>query len=333
MSVATKNPFALLDEDDSPPAAPVASKDAPQPAPDAARDTQKSRGGPASRGGRYYARGGGSGNPSAGRERQGTAEEPTLGGEDAKRKPNGEGRGRGRGRGRGAPRGGRRPLDRHSATGKTDSEKKVHQSWGGDDGNSELKVEEAATNDAAVEATGLNDWAGGATDAVEDAWGAPPAAEGAAPAPAGAEQPEGRRREREPEEEDNTLTLDQYLAQKKEKDASAVPKLEVRKANEGAEDTIWDGVAPLKKGEEESVYFAGKTKSAPKTRTEKREKVYLEIDARFERPRGGRGGRGGERGTDGGRGGRGRGSGRGRAPGNAVAHVDVDDEKAFPSLA
>lgn len=72
-------------------------------------------------------------------------------------------------------------------------------------------------------------------------------------------------------------------------------------------------------------------KSAPKARAKKEEKVYLEIDARFDRPeRPGRGGRGG-RGTDRGRGDR---PGRGRRGfgTNGSPVVNVDDEKAFPSL-
>ena len=64
-------------------------------------------------------------------------------------------------------------------------------------------------------------------------------------------------------------------------------------------------------------------------RAEKKEKVYLEIDARFDRPnRGGRGrgdrGRGRDRGT------RGRRGTNGTQP--SVTHVNVEDETAFPSL-
>ncbi|KIK94838.1 hypothetical protein PAXRUDRAFT_422701 [Paxillus rubicundulus Ve08.2h10] len=258
----------------------------------------------------------------------------------------------GRGRGRGGNRGGRgRTFDRHSATGKTDSDKKVHNSWGGDDGNAELKTEEAATNDVVAESGTLNDWAGGAGDGAGDGagasadWGAPaasagadwgaPAADAADGAPvADGEKPDGgRRKEREGEEEDNTLTFDQYQAQQKEKESALVPKLEVRKANDGADDNIWDGATRLEKGDAEA-YFTGKTKSAPKGRTEKKEKVFIEIDARFERPpRGGRG-RGGDRGEARGRGGRDRGGrGRGRANGTpSTPVVSVDDETAFPSL-
>jgi plasminogen activator inhibitor 1 RNA-binding protein len=61
-------------------------------------------------------------------------------------------------------------------------------------------------------------------------------------------------------------------------------------------------------------------------RAEKKEKVYIEIDARFDRPS--RGGRG--RGSDRGR--RGRGIARGSRANGAPAAVNVDDETAFPSL-
>jgi plasminogen activator inhibitor 1 RNA-binding protein len=63
-------------------------------------------------------------------------------------------------------------------------------------------------------------------------------------------------------------------------------------------------------------------------RAEKKEKVYLEIDAHFERPN--RGGRGrGERGRGRDRGGRGRRGTNGTQP---TVNVNVEDETAFPSL-
>jgi len=336
MSVATKNPFALLDaEDASRPATPAANSAAKAPAvvPPANRSSsQKPRGGPASRGGKYYARGGAAKPASKEAGANGVDESAPA---EGQRKFDGRGRGRGErggggggGRGgAGAGRGGRRPFDRHSQTGKTDSDKKIQQSWGGADGNTELKTEEQADADAVVE--GSNEW----NEAGAGDWGTP-AANTDAPADAATaegEKPEGRpRREREPEEEDNTLTLEQYLAQQKEKD-SAVPKLEgTRQANEGAD--VWKDAVPLAK-DNEDAYFVGKSKSAPKPRAKKEERVFIEIDARFERPdRGGRGrGRGGDRG-DRGRGGRG---GRGGARGGrqpAHAAVDVGDEAAFPSL-
>ncbi|KAI0094660.1 hypothetical protein BDY19DRAFT_901792 [Irpex rosettiformis] len=335
MSVASKNAFALLEDDSSRPStpAPAAAKAAAAtPAPAAAtRGTQKSRGGPASRGGRYYQRGGKSSGPRDGQNGDVAAEDAT--GDVPRKRFEGEGRGRGRGgRGRGGERGrgGRgRPFDKHSATGKTDSEKKVGQGWGHEEGSAELKDETAGETDAKVEA-GAPAEGGWGAETSTDAWGAP--TEGAATGEAAADDKADGRPRREPEEEDNTLTLEEYLKQKKE--LELVPKLETRKANEG-DDSIWkDAIAVTKKDDDEDAYFVGKTKSAPKARTKKEEKVFLEIDARFERPqRGGRGGRGGDRG-DRPRGGRGRG-GRGRgANGNTGGPtLNVADETAFPSLA
>ncbi|KAF8560392.1 hypothetical protein OG21DRAFT_1594299 [Imleria badia] len=350
MSVATRNPFALLDEDDARPPSPPPS--APPPAPPTqhpASSAKRARGGPASRGGKYYPRGGARQNS----DRDVPSSEDPAPASDAKPRRSDSERREGRGRARGASRGRGRPFDKHSATGKTDSDKKIHNGWGGDDGNAELKVEQAATFDAAAESGRLNDWAAPADNAAGDwaapadnaagDWGAPTdnaAADWAAP-PQGsapeqapdADKPDGaRRKDRDPEEEDNTLTLDQYLAQQREKEIALLPKLATRKANEGTEDATWDGATRLEKGEGET-YFSGKTKSAPKARVEKKEKVFLEIDAHFERPaRGGRG-RGGDRGEGRGRGSRGRGGrGRGAANGTANAIVNVDDETAFPSL-
>lgn len=149
------------------------------------------------------------------------------------------------------------------------------------------------------------------------------------------------------------MTLEEYLKTQKEKELEIIPKLETRKANEG-DDTIWkDAIVVNKKDEEEDTYFAGKvgywlpflslhtlTLSAIRLRMphqslaqKKEEKVFLEIDARFERPqRGGRGGRGGERGAERSRG-RGRGGrGRGSNSNTGTTSLDVDDQTAFPSL-
>jgi len=369
MSVATRNPFALLDDDE--PAEPIQppQTEVADVSPQTNRPTQKSRGGPASRGAKYYPRGGKPSNPG---------DESAAAADDSQRKfegprENGRDRGRGRGRGgdgRGGGGGGRRPYDKHSQTGKTDSDKKVHQGWGGDDGNTEFKTEQAATVDAAVESGANNwnadpaevDWAGTATDATAvdawastapdttavDAWAstAPDAVLAADAwavpsdpvAAADNDKPEGRpRRDREPEEEDNTLTLSQYLAQQKGKE-SAIPKLEnTRKANEGASDDLWKDVVPLSKNEEEDAYFVGKSKSAPKARPKKEEKIYLEIEARFDRPeRSGRGrGRGdrGDRGGDRGRGSRGsRGVPKTGGRQNGGTYINIDDQAAFPSL-
>ncbi|KAI0271368.1 hypothetical protein BC834DRAFT_859159 [Gloeopeniophorella convolvens] len=341
--VAHKNPFAILGDDSSDaPTTTPASKKADAPAAQPTRTAAKSKG-PASRGGRYYPRGGKAPRDSA----QDGQDEPAVGDDGAKKRceypsshsstdpfsysptVDGEGRGRGRGRGRGdRGRGRGRPFDRHSQTGKTDSDKKVHQSWGGDEGGDELKAEEGGKTDAQVEgaAAATDDW--GAAAAAED-WGATPAEGDAAPAADAEKGAEGRRpREREPEEEDNTISYDQYLAQLKEAAAAAVPKLEgVREANEG-DDDVWRDAVQRKKSEEEDAYFVGKTKTSTKARTEKKEKVFIEIDARFDRPnRGGRGRGTIERGR-----GRGRGAPRGGRTNGSPAAVNVDDETAFPSL-
>jgi len=243
MSVASANPFALLLEDDpSRPGSPSpASKKKDAPASQPTRNTAKAAKGPAARGGRYYARGG-----KPRESTQDNQEEAPAGDESAKKR-DGEGRGRGRGRGRGG-RGGRggggghgREYDRHSGTGRTDSDKKVHQGWGGDEGGAELKAEEAGTTDAQAEGVvnSTDDWGASApTDnwaaPAADDWGAPPPAEGDnAPAVEGEKGDDSRKpREREIEEEDNTISYEQYLAQLKDNVTTSVPKLEgVREAN------------------------------------------------------------------------------------------------------
>lgn len=329
MSVASKNPFALLGDDDSSsaPAPAPAAAPAAAPAP-TSRGNTRGRGGPASRGGGYYRRGGGT--KSAPREGGDAAEEPAAGDEGRRKFGDSRGgrggrEGRGRGRGRGGRGGAGNRLDRHSATGITDSEKKIHQGWGGDEPGTELNAEVGGAADAAKESG--DDW-GVSPDSV------PPPVEGAAPTAEGAEGADGGApdRRREEEEEDNTLTLEQYRQQQVKSDI--VPsKLEGRKV----EDTEIKGDV-LKKGtEEEESYFAGKAKAAPKARTEKKEKVFIEIDARFDRPqRGGRGRGGFERGR--GRGGEGRGRGEGPRRGRgdrqngAQSGPQINDESAFPAL-
>ena len=108
------------------------------------------------------------------------------------------------------------------------------------------------------------------TDANAEGWNSPAAdADWTAPAATDAaasatpvdkpqdEKPARRERaEREPEEEDNTLTLDQYLAQKKS-ELEGVSKLETRKVG----DADWNDAVRLEKPEEEEAYFTGKVRS------------------------------------------------------------------------
>lgn len=141
----------------------------------------------------------------------------------------------------------------------SDSEKKVSQGWGADEGEAELKAETAGEGDAAADALSpsadASGWGVPAASGADD-WAVPTTEE--TPAPEGEKPSEGRRgRDREPEEEDNTLTLDEYLKQQKERELAAIPKLEPRKANEG-DDSIWkDAVLVNKKDEDESAYFVG----------------------------------------------------------------------------
>lgn len=325
MSVATKNSFALLDEDTRPSTPPPPTPTPPQ---QSQPNRARGRGGPASRGGRYYQRGGAAPPPST----PPADDQPSL---DPKPRRFDEHReDRARGRGRGGFRGRGRPFDKHSATGKTDSEKKVHNSWGGDDGETERKVEEAANDDAAAEnliiSPGLNDWAAPDQATATDDWGVP--APDFTPSVDPTEKPQTsdrreKRADREDEEEDNTLTLDQYNAQQREK--AVVATLDIRKPNDG----VGDDLSVLQKVDD-LVYYPGKQRSTNKSRDKdkKEQKVLVEIDLHFEpTARGGRGGRGGDRG---GERGRGRG-GRGRPVTNGYSPpvvLNVDDQIAFPSL-
>jgi plasminogen activator inhibitor 1 RNA-binding protein len=109
---------------------------------------------------------------------------------------------------------------------------------------------------------GTGDW-GSAAPTSNDQWAAPvstDAPDAPAPEKAAGDRDARKNRDREPEEEDNTLTLTQYLAKKKE--SEGVPKLDgPRRANEGVDDNIWKDVVPLKKDEEANSYFVGKVLS------------------------------------------------------------------------
>ena len=111
------------------------------------------------------------------------------------------------------------------------------------------------SKDAEAEVPADDAWGISATaSGADDGWGVPstetPAEAAKDEAPA-----EVKRRE---DEEDKTLTLDQYLAQQKEK--VSVPKLEnVRQANDG-DDDIFKNAIPVNKEEDEDVYFAAKVR-------------------------------------------------------------------------
>lgn len=150
----------------------------------------------------------------------------------------------------------------------SDSDKKVHQGWGGDEAGTELKAEEAGKTDAQAEgATATDGWD---PVPIDDPWGEPPATDPwAAPPPQGDSTPapddnkaddDRKPREREFEEEDNTISYEQYLAQLKETTTSSIPKLEgIRGANEGDEE-VWGNVVEQKRNEDEEAYYVGKVR-------------------------------------------------------------------------
>ncbi|KAI5792396.1 hypothetical protein DFH27DRAFT_186748 [Peziza echinospora] len=234
------------------------------------------------------------------------------------------------GRGRGG-RGGR-TYDRHSQTGRVDTEKKVSQGWGSDD--KEWTEEKAGESIAQAEASSEN---------VAVAAGEPEVV-GEAEVAAAAEEPE-----------EKLKTYQDYLAEVAAKKEALNPLPQARQPNEGSRtDSKWKNAVPVKKSEEDSeAYFAGKEAKARKER-ERKQKVVVEIDQRFqEAPR--QGGRGGsERGGRGGRGGAERGERRGGPRGgrggqeggfrggerrggfaprnNAGPTVNLADPSAFPSL-
>jgi len=147
----------------------------------------------------------------------------------------------------------------------SDSDKKIHQGWGGDEGGTELKAEEAGKTDAQAEGdtTATDGW-----DAVPiDPWSAPPSSDPWGAPPEGDSIPavedekaedDRKPRERELEDEDSTISYDQYLSQLRETTTTLVPKLEdIREANEGAENT-WGDVVEHKRNEDEQAYYVGK---------------------------------------------------------------------------
>ncbi|KAI8876377.1 hypothetical protein K501DRAFT_288927 [Backusella circina FSU 941] len=203
--------------------------------------------------------------------------------------------------GRGTGRGKRPPrrqFDRHSGTGIVDSEKKVNQGWG---------HAETAEAEASKDTLDAKD-----PDAPEK--------EVAAPA--------------EPEEV--VKTLDEYLAEKANKSLK-VSLPEARKANDN-DDSAFKGAVAHHKEELDDFYVNKDAKSAKKTEKVRKEKVFVDIEQRFEEkssPRSTGGFRGGNRrgGSDR-RGGRGGNSNRrgGSGRSDKSPAINIQDATAFPSL-
>ncbi|EWC44050.1 hypothetical protein DRE_01402 [Drechslerella stenobrocha 248] len=221
-------------------------------------------------------------------------------------------RGRG-GRGRG------RQFDRHSGTGREDTEKQVSQGWGSNRGNSEWNDEQAGENIAQAEAT--NDAGAPATTEQE---GQNDAAEAEAPEP-----------------EDKTKSFAEYQAELQSRgQVEDLP--EARRAGEGTRaNKKWAEAKELVKNDDEE-YFAGE-KFKQKNQKQRKEKAVVEIDHGFidprstRRPSGDRGNRGSRGGARGDRPPRGSGGGyRGDSSrgsrGGARGGFNPSDESAFPSL-
>jgi plasminogen activator inhibitor 1 RNA-binding protein len=176
--------------------------------------------------------------------------------------------------------GGREARDRHSREGKVDTDKKVRQGWGDNKkkGADEVAAEVIAKEDASED--------------VEETEAAPV------------------------EEEDNTQTLEQYLAELKLKSAE-LPAREARRANEGVEDAKWSNAAEFHRNQDDEILLAASATKSLRQKTRK-EKQTIEPEITFTSPRSERSGgpRESRRGRGGNASGRGRG-GNGPRGGNA----------------
>ncbi|KHN99649.1 elicitor protein [Metarhizium album ARSEF 1941] len=307
--VASQNRFAFLGNDDSgehKPIVPVKTVDKatarttkrnaePQAPAAPTRGTGNRRGGPRGNEGAFRDRGAGSDRNHA----RPTDEAPRDG-------PRGGYGARLRG-----GRGSRRPRDnddRHPSRSAvhSGSEKQAAQSWGANEGDAELKDEQAGEAIAQSEKKEA---------LAEDAAG-----------------------EEAAEPEDKSVSYADYLAQQAEKKLNIDGGFKVREANEGSKpDKKWAGAKALEKAEDED--FISGSHGKKQRERERKVKQTVDFDPRFvepERTRGGgrggrgRGGRGGERG---GGGDRGRGASfRGGRGGAGPAPINTKDESAFPSL-
>lgn len=325
MSVASKNLFALLGNDEEePPSGPVKTVDKttmrttkrgvePQaPSKPANAGNAGSRRGPGGNEGAFRDRNAGSG----ANQRRPTDEAPRGGARGGRGARDRGGPGSGRPRNR---------DDRHSKSqpsGGTD--KQAAQSWGANEGDAEQKDEQAGEEIAQKEFKEA---------AAEDAEGA----------------------ETPGEPESKSVSYADYLAQQAEKKLGLGDNLEIRKANEGSKtDKKWANAKALDKEDAEDFIAASGGKA--KRERERKAKNILDIDQSWvesERPSTGapRGGRGGARTEgargrgDGARGGRGRGDARGRGGargsdfprggargGRDNAGFNANDQSAFPSL-
>lgn len=132
-----------------------------------------------------------------------------------------------------------------------DSNKRVTQGWGSNEGNKELEAEEAGETDANAEPPAAASW-GEPTQSGDDPWAATPAAE--EPAVDAVQQDERPVRE---EEEDVTKTYKEFKEEQERKLASQLQQLELREANDGDSSAFDEANRVVKKDEDEEAYYAG----------------------------------------------------------------------------
>lgn len=129
----------------------------------------------------------------------------------------------------------------------------MHQGWGADKTEAVAEVQGEADAQAEATAGGAGpDWGA----APEADWGAP---EGDAAAAGTTPGKEDAQPSRPVEEEDKTMTLEEYLASKTDSLTELVGSVGPREANEGNADLFKDAQKLVKPQEGES-YFAGLTK-------------------------------------------------------------------------
>lgn len=283
------NAFALLDEDGPPAAAPAKKekqKAAPAPTP-APVEQKRERGERTERSER----------PSSGRGGRG-----------------GGGRGRTDDRRRGAPqREGKRDYDRHeSGTGRDKSTKRSGSgkyNWGSNDDEAKDGERRRRNKDTSEK-----------TEKEGEEGEAAPEREPREPREPRAKKEEP---EKEPEEPDNSVSYEDYLANKKALDEDVNRKERVA----DNDDSNWKSAGVVKNEVDESDTYVipGGAKSLKK-KGGKKKKGVISLDEFAAKPAAGRG-RGGARGRGGERG---RGGGRGRGP--RGGNVDLSDASAFPTL-
>lgn len=306
MSVASKNLFAYLgNDDDGEEKIPVPVKTVDKSVPRTVKRNAPEPQQPVHRATGGNRRGGPSGNEGAFRDRGAGSDRNHGRSTEEQSGPRGP-RGGAGARVRGG-RGSRHPRDRddrHTKSGGGGgSDKQAAASWGANEGEAELKDEQAGEAIAKTEQKEA---------LAEDGAGEEPA-----------------------EPEDKSVSYSDYLAQQAEKKLNLEGgSLNIREANEGSKlDKKWQNAKPLENEEQE--YYAGGHGKKQRER-ERKVKQTIDFDPRFVEPErtrgGGRGGRGG-RGRGEGRGGRGGNTrgGRGGREGGA-APINTKDESAFPSL-